>query len=299
MSIQLALSTAICPDHTPQQVIDLAKASGIGYIEFMTTSTEYPTLACDPMQGDPHALAQLLKAAQIKTACIHLNVCMHHDDENAINKATARVEHALRVASSLECAYVRIQGNNVKPHESRRNVISRMVNNVRPLAQKAAEHAVTLLFENNGSFAKAKDWWTLLNIVEHPMLGVCWNPTNAFAVGEMPGISIPLLHQRIHIARLNDLTTGTGNDFVALGEGTVPVHEVIHRLMGIGFDRFLTIAYDKAWLSSDVDLIEFLTQTRETLTNWIDESAAMIAAAPIKIDKIAARNAPKPRQRAS
>lgn len=299
MSIQIALSTAICPDYTAQQIIDLAKATGIGQIEFITTSTEYPTLACDPMVGDAHALSELLKAADIKTACIHLNVCMHHADESAIAKATARIEHALRVARTLECPYVRIQGNNVKPHESRRNVISRMVDHVRPLAQKAAEHGVTLLFENNGSFAKAKDWWTLLNMVEHPMLGICWNPTNAHAVGEIPGISIPMLHHRIHIARINDLAEGSGNNFVAIGEGVVPVREVIHRLMGIGFGRILTVAYDKAWLGVDVDVIAFLTQIRETLTNWMQESATAIADAQTKIDKVAARNAPKPRKRAS
>ncbi len=299
MSIQLALSTAICPDYTADQVIELAKAVGIDQVELITTSTEYPTLACDPMAGDPHKLAGQFKDAGIKVACIQLSVCMHHDQPNDIAKAQSRVEHAMRVARTLACPYVRIQGNNVKPHESRRRVISRMVENVHPLGEKAAEHGVTLLFENNGSFAKAKDWWTLLNIVEHPMLGICWNPTNAHAAGEMPGISIPLLHHRIHMVRVNDLADGSGNDFVAIGEGSVPIREVIHRLMGIGFNRVITIAYDKAWLPAGVDIAEFLTGIRETLTNWMAESAQAIEDAQAKIDKLAKRNAPKPRVRAS
>ena len=299
MSIQLAFSTAICPDFSPKQVIELAKATGISQVELISTSSEYPTLACDPLKGNPHELHEQFEAEQIKVACISLNVCMHHVDSDQIQKAASRVEHALRVARTLGCAYVRIQGNNVKPHESRRKVISRMMDNVLPLAQMAAEHGVTLLFENNGSFAKAKDWWTLINMTEHPMIGVSWNQTNAFAVGENPGISIPLLHSRIHIARINDLMEGSGNDFVAIGEGVVPVREVIHRLMGIGFDRILTIAYDRAWLGTDVDIAEFLTQTRETLSSWMQESATLIEEAQVKINKIATRNAPKPRQRAS
>jgi sugar phosphate isomerase/epimerase len=292
MSIELALSTAICPDYTAEKVIELAQAVGIHQVELITTSSEYPALACDPMVGDPHKLSEQFKAADIKVACIQLSVCMHHEDKHDIAKAQSRVEHAFRVARTLGCPYVRIQGNNVKPHESRRRVISRMVDNVHILGEKAAEHGVTLLFENNGSFAKAKDWWTLLNMVEHPMLGVCWNPTNAYAVGEMPGISIPMLHHRIHVVRVNDLAEGSGNNFVAIGEGSVPVREVIHRLMGIGFGRVITIAYDKAWLPVGVDIVE-------TLTNWMTESAAEIEAAQVKIDKLAARNAPKPRVRAS
>lgn len=299
MSIDLALSTAICPQFTADQVIDLARQTGISQVELLTTSTEYPSLAADPLQGDPGKLAAQLKAADIKTACLHLNVCMHHRDEQKLAKEYGRVEHALRVARTLDCPYVRIQGNNVKPHESRRNVISRMVDNVRSLAQKAVECGVTILFENNGSFAKAKDWWTLLNIVEHPMLGVCWNPTNAHAAGEVPGVSIPMLHHRIHAVRVNDLAEGSGNDFVAIGQGIVPVRQVIHRLMGIGYERLLTIAYDRAWLGADVDIAAFLTANRETLSSWITESATTIADAQTKIDKLAARNAPKPRKRAS
>lgn len=299
MSIKLALSTAICPQAPIQQVIDLVKQTGFTHLEFITTSSEYPTLASDPLVGDPQKLAATLKEADCQVACINLGVCMHHKDPQAVAKARDCVEHALRVARALSCPYVRIQGNNVASNESRRNVISRIVDNVRPLGDKAAECGVTLLFENNGSFAKAKDWWTVLNIVEHPMLGVCWNPTNAFAVGEAPGISIPMLHRRIHNVRLNDLAQGSGNDFVALGEGAVPIREVIHRLMGIGYDRILTVAYDKAWLPEDTNIIEFIRQAYETLNNWMNESAQAIKQAQTKIDKFAARNAPKPRQRAS
>jgi sugar phosphate isomerase/epimerase len=251
------------------------------------------------MLGDPHLLAVMLKEADIKAASINLSVCMHHDKPEKIVQSQARVEHAFRVARILDCPYVRIQGNSVRPHESRRNVISRIVANVKPLADKAIQHGVTLLFENNGSFAKAKDWWTVLNMTEHPMLGICWNPTNAHAVGELPAISIPMLHQRIFNCRINDLTQGTGNNFVALGQGVVPLREVIHRLMGIGYDRTLTVAYDKAWLADSTDVAEFLTHARETLTGWMDDSAKAITDAQAKIDKLAARNAPKPRKRAS
>jgi len=299
MSISLAFSTAICPEKSTPQVIDLAKELGYTHVELITTSAEYPTVASDPLVSDPQQLALMLQDADIKPACLHLDVCLHHADQALIRKAYLRVEHACRVARTIGCPYVRLQGNAVKPNQSRVSVISRMVANVLPMVKMAADHGVILVFENNGSFAKSKDWWTVLNMVEHPMLGICWNPTNAHAVDELPAISIPVLHSRIHMVRLNDLASGSENDFVPIGQGKLPVRDVIHRLMGIGFNRILSVGYDQAWLSADVDLSTFLADAKETLTSWMQESAKAIEDAQVKIDKLAARNAPKPRQRAS
>lgn len=298
MSIALAFSTAICPEKSSEQAIELAKELGYSHLEFITTSPENPAIASDPLKDDPQVLAQLLKDAAIKPACIDLNICIHHKDKNLLEKTYTKAEHAFRVAKIIGCPYVRILGNAVMPHEARRRVISRMVENVNPLVQTAAEYGVTLLFENTGSFAKAKAWWTLLNMAEHPMLGICWNPTNAFANDEMPCISIPLLHHRIHLVHLSDFTEGAGNNFVALGQGSVPVEETVCRMMGIGYARILSVSYDQAWLGDATDVTAFLTQAKETIEAWMQVSADAIAAADVKKKKIAARNAPKPRQRA-
>ena len=97
---------------------------------------------------------------------------------------------------------------------------------------------------------------------------------------------------------LNDLADGAGNDFVALGEGDVPVEETVCRLMGIGYARILSVAYDQAWLGNDVDVAAFLTQAKDTIEAWMQVSTDAIDAAEVKKQKLAARNAPKPRQRA-
>ena len=61
-----------------------------------------------------------------------------------------------------------------------------------PNENEEMDEEKVLLIENAGGFATAKQWWWLLNLVDHPRVGLVWNAANAAAAGEPASVSVPI-----------------------------------------------------------------------------------------------------------
>lgn len=299
MAIKLAFSTVACPEWTIEQVA--AKAAEFGYqgVELRTLGPGGAQLASDPALTDPAKVADALKKHNITPVCLSTSEALHHADTTAGHGAVRRVREQIELASKIGCGYVRVFGYEVGPGENRKTVMKRIVLRAQALADRAGELGIRLLFENAGSFADAKDWWNIFNLLEHPAVRMCWNVANAAASGEGPAVSVPMLHRRIVLAKVKDLRVGEGSGYVPLGEGTVEIQHFIKRLMGIGYDGFVSVEWDRAWLPSLTPADEYLPDAHKRLTGWIDTLAAEFKDGQDKTAKAQAKAAPKPRARAA
>ncbi|MBI1335555.1 MAG: TIM barrel protein [Phycisphaera sp.] len=271
MPIKLAFSTVACPNWTLDQVAAQAKAMGYHGVELRTLGPAGAALACDPSASDPRKVAEAFEHAGVEIALLSTSISLHPKSNSAGFTAMRQTTDALELASKLGCGAVRVFVSHIEVGESRQNVMTRVSQRLRPLADKAGELGVQLLLENSGSFALAKPWWWLLNLVDHPMLGLSWNVANAAASDEGPAVSVPLLNQRIRFAKVKDAKIGEGTGFVPLGEGTVQVQHFIKRLMGIGYTGYVSVEWDRLWLPSLKPAEEALPEALATLKKWITE----------------------------
>jgi sugar phosphate isomerase/epimerase len=284
MPLRFAFSTVACPDWTLEKVLEQAKAMDYAGVELRTlgdvaggaTATK---LACDPALSDPAVVRQRFADAGLTPACLSTSICLHHADVTAARTAMAQTTRAIELAAAIGCPAVRVFASALRPGESRTAVIQRVAARVRTLADKAAEQGVQLLMENAGSFARARDWWTMLDLAHHPAAGMCWNVANAAVAGESPAVSVSALHSRIRMAKVKDLTIGEGSGFKPLGEGDVAVEDFIKRLLGIGFDGFVSVEWDRLWLPGLAPAEEALPAARQRIQSWLD---AIEAALPKK-----------------
>ncbi len=294
MAIKLAFSTVACPDWTLGQVVDKAGELGYQGVELRTLGLGGSGLACDPALSNAAKTASLFERAKIEPVCLSTSVSLHHFAEAPAYEASVRLNHDLELAAALGCQHVRIFGHNVDPGHDHRSVIQRIAHRAAPLADKAGQLGVQLLFENAGSFNQAKEWWWLLNLLDHPMLGMCWNVANAAAAGEPPAVSVPNLNSRIRLAKVKDTKLGEGVGWLPLGEGDCQVQTFIKRLLGIGFDGYATVEWDRLWLAGLAPADEFLPNAAATLQHWLDEIAELEEKGRKAAEKAAAKNAPKP-----
>lgn len=284
MALRLAFSTVACPDWTLERVVEQAKAMDYAGVELRTLGdggggVTAARLACDPTLSDPAVVRRLFDGAGIVPACLSTSICLHHADTSAARTAMAQTTRAMELAAAIGCPAVRVFASTLRPGESRNAVIQRVAGRIAPLADKGGELGVELLFENAGSFARARDWWTMLNLAGHPLAGMCWNAANAAIAGEDPAVSVSVLHSRIRMAKVKDLTIGEGSGFKPLGEGDVAVENFFKRLMGIGFDGFVSVEWDRLWLPSLAPAEEALPAARKRIRDWLD---AIEAALPKK-----------------
>ncbi len=268
--MKLAFSTVACPDWTLDQVVDQASALGYDGVELRTLGPGGSGLSCDPALSDPAKVRSAFERAGVEPVCLSTSAALHHRDSTTIHRVRRQLLEDMKTAAQIGCAQVRVFGNQVQAGRDRQAAIQHISTVVLPLLDTAAEVGVQLLFENAGSFNRAKEWWWLFNLVDHPMLGLCWNVANAAAAGEPPSVSVPCLNSRIRLGKVKDTHVGEGSGFVPLGDGTVGVEQFIKRLAGIGFDGFVTVEWDRVWLPALAPAEEYLPDALKRLRGWLE-----------------------------
>lgn len=273
MPIKLAFSTVACPEWTLEDAARRAQEMGYQGVELRTLGPAGGAIASDPALTEPSKTAGIFKAFGVEPVCLSTSIAFNHRDGSEGRAALKDARRAIDLAGGIGCAYVRFFGYEVKPGDNRQSAMRRIAERVSTLLDYAADRGVQVLLENAGSFNKAKEWWWLFNLVEHPMLGLCWNVANAAAAGEPSSVSVPTLNHRIRLAKVKDTVVGEGSGFVPLGEGTVGIDHFIRRLLGIGFDGYVTVEHDRAWLPSLAPAEEYLPDALTRLKAMIEKYA--------------------------
>src|SRR4051794_26898556 len=163
----------------------------------------------------------------------------------------------------------------MKPGQSRAGVGAQMGDWLIPLGDYAAAADVCIVVENALSFRTSKEIWTILDRVNHPSIAACWDVFNAALIGETPAISVPTLNSKIQYTQIKDATFGQlGATYCKLGEGNVQVERFIKRLRGVGYDGYVTVEWEKAWLPNLAEPEEILPDSIAKLRKW-DEKLEM------------------------
>lgn len=295
MAISLAFSTVACPEWTLERVAEQAAAMGYEGVELRTLGAGATQLACDPAQSDPEKVGHVFKAHGVKPVCLSTSVVLYERNQVEAKGVQWQVTQSLDQAAAMGCPFVRVFGAKAGVGEDLRTVIGRTAERVGPLAEHAASVGVSLLLENAGGMATAKPWWWLLEVVGHPMVGLAWNAATAAAAGEPAGVSVPMLNSRIKLAKVKDTRLGEGSGYAPLGEGTVGIELFVQRLMGVGYEGWISVEWDRLWLRSLAAAEEYLPEALKRLRGWIESATAAVEKGRAAAAKAAAKNAPKPR----
>lgn len=296
MAIRFAFSTVACPDWTIDKVADQAKAMGYDGVELRTLGEAGGKIASDPALSDPAKVRAALAAAGVEPVCLSTSAALHHRELGASKTEYYEIVKYMETAAAIGCPLVRIYGLNVMPGENRNAVIQRIASRVPALAEKAVELGVQLLFENAGSFSAAKEWWWLLNLVDHPMVGMSWNVANAAAADPNErggGMAVTMLNSRIKLVKVKDTKFGEGVGFLPLGEGDVNIELFLKKLRGIGYDGYISVEWDRAWLPSLAPAEEYLPLALATLKKWTAQIDELMAEGRKEAEKAAGKRPPR------
>lgn len=138
-----------------------------------------------------------------------------------------------------------------------------------PMDPEAAEaKGLTLLIENAGEFRTARRMWDWLEQWgDLPALAVSWNVLAALTAGERPALSIPTLNRRIAYVEVADARiSAEGVAPCKLGEGDVPMEQLMTRLRGIGYDGWVTVSSSGLAMSGAPE--EVLPDALAKLRRW-------------------------------
>src|SRR5687768_3832094 len=266
--MRFAFSTVSCPKWDFDTIVARAKEYGYDGVEVRGFLNESILTASNPFLTDAGKLRRTFADAGIEIACLASSIAMTHK-----KREDARLADALRTyidtAQQLGCPLVKIFDTQVKAGQSRDSAGTVLGNWVAPLGDYAAEREVAIVIENALSFRNAKELWTIVDRLNHPSIGVCWDLFNAALVGKKPAYSVPTLNSKILYTQVKDATLGPlGATYTKIGEGDVEVRNFIRRLRGIGYEGYVTVEWEKAWLPNLAEPEEILPDAIRKLREW-------------------------------
>ncbi len=287
MPMKIAFSTVACPDWDFAAVAARAAEYGYDGVELRGLPHRPDAATAEVLAIDAAAVRGVFADAKIAIACLAASIAFTQD--KARDAASADdLRRLMDLAEKLGCGLIKIFDSEVRAGQTRSEVGARLADWLRPLGDDAAGRNLTLVIENALSFRNAKEMWQILELLDHPAVGACWDVFNAALAGETPWVSVPVLNNRIQYVQVKDARfSGAGATLCPLGEGDVRVENLIHRLRGIGYGGYITFEWERAWLANLAPAEEALPAAATTLKRWISGPAPLVKAKPVKKPAVA------------
>lgn len=204
----------------------------------------------------------------------HLSIpCIDSICDAAMGATPENVEEitrCLEIAANLNIPYVRLKAAAADHAEAVERVKS-LVQQVLPAAE---EKQVTLLLETSGLFADTQVLRDVLDGFACDYLAALWQLSAAyFGAGESPETVIKNLGAYVRHVHISDaVMNGTQVEYCLLGEGELPIRDIMLALRSVNYDGFISLVWDPAWCEELDDMEIILTQFVHYMKQYSDTS---------------------------
>ena len=200
------------------------------------------------------ATVRRLYEKKLSIPCIDA-VC-NPSDANEKDACIAEIRKCMEIASNLHIPNIRLRANDAENEDA---AVANTAAVITELLPEAESRGVTLLMETAGLFAKTEKLRALLDSFASDFLASLWNFSAAyFGGGESPEQIIKNLGAYVRHVHINDAKkVGDSIEYCLLGEGELPIKDMMLALRSVNYDGFLSLVWDPAWCEEldDMEII--------------------------------------------
>ncbi|MCQ2455190.1 MAG: AMP-binding protein [Clostridia bacterium] len=235
-----------------EKLIAISNEMGFSGIEIATDFTEFANSKHLFSKDNTALLYRNLRSGGITPVCIDVAP----DD-------TDKAEEYIYTAKSVKVPFVALHFDDDKDINYADSVIEKLL-------PKAAENGVCLLIATTGAFSSTKALCELLDRFANDNLAALWScHSTYFDSGEEPYETIENLGAYIKHVHITDLDEN-GN-FTVIGEGNLPVGNVIRALFSVDYDGFISLitnmGAENCFLDYDILLPHFVSYMKRYFNN--------------------------------
>ena len=235
---------------------NLAKDLGFSGIEL--TNRAKGTFPDKNNPFDPYASKAIVRNMQemgLKIPCID-SIC-NIDKVSKMYENIEEIKDCIELANNLRAPYVRIHGGQQEISPEEQQKVRETLLEVMPLAE---EYGVCILIETAGQYANTDMLRDLLDSFASDTLGALWDMHYPYRVyGESAEKTIKNLGAYVKHVHLKDSDMEPDGSCVyrLIGEGTLPIGDMMNALSSINYDGFISLEWDPNWMSEldDMEII--------------------------------------------
>ena len=190
-----------------------------------------------------------------------------------INEAIDETKKCIEIASNLNIKFIRIKAEMSENADDAFENCAAFIKKVLPLAEAKG---ITLVIETSGLFCNTAKLREMLDRFACDNLAALWNMSEAyFGGGESAEAIIKNLGAYVKHVHINDAKkTENGIEYCLIGEGELPISEMMMALRSVNYDGFISLVWDPMWCEElqDLDIIfaqfvGFMKQYSDTSRN--------------------------------
>ncbi|MBO4264896.1 MAG: AMP-binding protein [Clostridia bacterium] len=182
----------------------------------------------------------------LKIPCVD-SICSP-GNKNDFAHSVDEISQCIEIAKSLKIPYVRVKTDKNGSAECVSKVVWEVL-------KKAEDANVTLLFETVGIFANTESLRDMLHSFLSDNVSALWNFGGTYFYGESAEKTITNLGAYIsHIHLCDSKKSGKTLTPCLIGEGDLPVSDMMAALRSINYDGYISLEWDPAWYSEIDDM---------------------------------------------
>ena len=250
--MKIAFSTLAFPNSSWKEIYSMAADTGFDGIEVRGIGQDLFAVQAMPFtDGELPKTIQKLKSLRLSIPCFSSDCCLRHVDKREENQ-TEIIEY-IKLASKMETPYIRILADHKVEVDGEvdDNVIIEQLRNLAPIAE---EHNVTLLVETNGVYTDTARLRSVLEQTASDAVAALWDLQHPYRVaGENPEQTVQNLGAFVKYVHIKDSVMENGViKYRMMGEGTMPIDEMMRALHSINYEGFVSLEWVKRW-SDDLE----------------------------------------------
>jgi sugar phosphate isomerase/epimerase len=276
--LRIAFSTLAFPDATLASAVSLGRSWGYAGVELRLIDGEL----IDPSMSaaDRAQVKRTVAAAGLPVVAVDSSIRLTDEDPGP------QLRQFLELASEWECPLVRVFGGKLAADQAERQeqlqTAARVLESSVPLARRLG---VAIGVETHDDFSASSVVAELLALVDAEgadaegvdpkWVGAVWDSHHPHRMGEQPADVYANLGPRILLAQVKDarrVGQADGDDWqlVLLGEGEVPVREMLGLLAAGGYQNWISVEWEKRWHREIEEPEVALPQHLALVTEWME-----------------------------
>ncbi|MDL2317633.1 AMP-binding protein [Eubacteriales bacterium OttesenSCG-928-A19] len=251
--MKIAFSTLTCPNWGWKDITGAAKDLGFDGIEVRGLGEDIFAVRAQPFaEGELENTVRRLDSLRLSIPCFSSDCCLKYADREAEN--IAEIVDYIKLAEKTGTPYVRVLADKDAAPQGDELDDERIAEVLRKLAPVAEEHGVTLLVETNGVYANTERLHHLLERIPSDAVAALWDMHHPFRFAdETPEQTVQNLGAYIKHVHVKDSVMADGRiQYRMMGEGDLPIDEMIQALHSINYDGFVSLEWVKRW-SDDLE----------------------------------------------
>ena len=246
--MKLGVSNLGCPDWSLEETAARAKEYGYAGLEMRMLDGEI--IAPDAVEANVDRIRRVLRESGLELAALDTGVIFPQTDpvEREAQEATAL--EFLKLAKKLGAPGIRVFPGFVRGDMTREQAVSEIADSLNRLSPAAEKIGVNILLETHFDFCSVETLAPVFERVVSPSVGLLWDIVHTHRLGDTTARVFELLGPRIFHCHVKDATIDEAGkrQLVLLGEGDVPIREMLQGLDARGFQGWVVFEWEKKWM---------------------------------------------------